>query len=100
MCIRSGPSGSPARLVPVTIDTYDEIAWPVALRGSSRRKVGKSAMRGRTFSIPTTARWTRGRIVPIRPFPSLVTRTTEPVSATRKFPPETPIPAERNFDRR
>ena len=57
-------------------------------------------MRGMTFSIPTTARWTRGRTVPIRPFPSLVTSTTEPVSATRKFPPEMPIPAERNFARR
>src|SRR3989304_2215266 len=100
MCIRSGPSGSPARFVPVTIDTYDEIAWPEALRGNRRKKVGRSAMRGMTFSIPTTARWTRGRTAPIRPFPSLVTRTSDPVSATRKFAPETPIPAERNFARR
>ena len=66
----------------------------MALRDSSRRKTGRSAIRGTTFSIPATTRWTRGSSAPARAFPSFETRTTDPVSATRKFAPDTPIPAE------
>jgi hypothetical protein len=38
--------------------------------------------------MPTTAMWTSGRVVHIRPLPSLVTVTMVPVSATRKLAPE------------
>ncbi len=46
-----------------------------------------------------TATCTRGTVVHSRPFPSFVTSTIEPVSATPKFAPETPRSARRNSAR-
>jgi len=59
----------------------------------------RSVNEGTTFSTPITATWTRGSEVTIRPLPSLVTRTTVPVSATAKLAPVIPRSAWRNFSR-
>ena len=56
-------------------------------------------MEGMTFSMPMTATWIRGSEVTMRPLPSLVTRTTVPVSATAKLAPVIPMSAWRNFSR-
>ena len=56
-------------------------------------------MDGMTFSTPMSATWIRGSEVTIRPLPSLVTRTTVPVSATAKLAPVIPMSAWRNFSR-
>ena len=56
-------------------------------------------MEGTTFSTPITATCTRGSEVAMRPLPSLVTRTTVPVSATAKFAPVMPRSACKNFSR-
>ena len=40
--------------------------------------------------MPIRAMWTGGRVVTMRPLPSLVTRHSVPVSATPKFTPEMP----------
>ena len=41
----------------------------------------------------------RGRVVTMRPLPSLVTSTTEPVAATPKLAPEMPMSAAKNLSR-
>ncbi len=41
------------------------------------------------------ATWTFGNVVVSVALPSLVTSTTEPVSATKKLPPEMPMSAVR-----
>ena len=50
--------------------------------------------------MPMTVMRTSGRVRHIRPLPSDSTTTTEPVSATAKFAPETATRARRNFSRR
>ena len=50
--------------------------------------------------MPMTVIRTSGRVRHIRPLPSDSTTTTEPVSATAKFAPETATRARRNFSRR
>jgi len=96
-CSRRGPSASPSLRGPVRIDTQEGSGCPEALRDSRRRKTGRSAMRGTTFSIPATTRCTRGSRAPARAFPSFDSRTTDPVSATRKFAPVTPKSARRKL---
>ena len=59
----------------------------------------RSVIDGMTFSMPITATWRRGSVVTMRPLPSLVTRTTVPVSATAKLAPVMPMSAWRNFSR-
>ena len=51
-------------------------------------------------SIPMMAMCTLGTEVHIRPLPSFSIRQIEPVSATAKFTPETPTPADRKLSRR
>ena len=64
--------------------------WPVAERGRSWSRGGRSASVGTTRSIPMKAMCTGGAAVTRRPLPSLVTRTIEPVSATARLAPEMP----------
>ena len=47
------------------------------------------------FSMPEIATWTFGSVVVSVALHSLVTITTEPVSATKKLPPEMPMSAVR-----
>ena len=54
---------------------------------------------GTTFSMPVIATCTRGRLVTMRPLPSLVTISVEPVSATMKFAPVMPMSADRKCGR-
>src|SRR5207247_2236908 len=63
------------------------------------RNTARSVIDGMTFSTPITATCTRGSEVAMRPLPSLVTRTTVPVSATAKLAPVMPRSAVRNFSR-
>src|SRR5881409_10295 len=63
------------------------------------RNTARSVIDGMTFSTPITATCTRGSDVVMRPLPSLVTRTTVPVSATAKLAPVIPRSAWRNFSR-
>ena len=58
-----------------------------------------SSMEGTTLSIPMMATCMRGIDVHMRPLPSLVTRTTVPVSATTKLAPVIPISASTNLPR-
>ena len=95
----SGPSSSPARRGPSTSVVYTESFWPVALLARIARNTIRSVMDGTTFSTPMIATCTRGSDVTIRPFPSLVTSTTVPVSATAKLAPVIPRSAWRNFSR-
>jgi hypothetical protein len=67
------------------------MACPVALRASSRRKTGRSVIRGMTFSIPTHAMWIGGRCIPRSALPSFVQITTLPVSATAKGTAKRPM---------
>src|SRR5208337_4841034 len=60
----------------------------------------RSAKRGISFSIPTSATCTLGTVVQKRMFPSFSTNTTVPVSATRKLPPLIPMSALANLSRR
>ena len=64
-----------------------------------RRKTPRSAKRGISFSMPTSATCTRGAVVQKRMFPSFSTNTTVPVSATRKLAPLMPMSALANFSR-
>ena len=57
---------------------------------------GKSLIEGKAFSIEVTTTRRGGRVVTIRPLPSLVKSTTLPVSATKKFVPQ--IPALRFYE--
>src|SRR4030095_7962252 len=95
----SGPSSSPLRRGPSTSEVYTDSFWPVALLARMARNTARSVMEGTTFSTPITATCTRGSEVAMRPLPSLVTRTTVPVSATAKFAPVMPRSAFRNFSR-
>jgi hypothetical protein len=76
------------------------IFWPVAERASSLSSTVRLSQSGTTLSMPTTATCRSGRVVHMRPLPSLVTSTSVPVSATRKLAPERPMSAARNFSRR
>ena len=71
------------------------IDWPVAERGSRRIKVATSSSVGTIFSMPEIAMCTPGSVVVSVAFPSLVTTTTDPVSAMKKLPPEMPMSAVR-----
>ena len=69
--------------------------WPVAERGSRRISVATSSSVGTIFSMPEMATCTFGSVVVSVALPSLVTSTTEPLSATKKLPPEMPMSAVR-----
>ncbi|MNI97698.1 hypothetical protein D3C73_1563960 [compost metagenome] len=58
-----------------------------------------SANVGAIRSMPITAMCVFGNVVHIRALPSLVTRQTEPVSATAKLQPVMPISALRKSSR-
>ena len=75
------------------------MSWPVALRGRAVRIGTTSAKAGTSFSRPTIATWILGRVVTRRAFPSFVTRTSVPVSATAMLAPEIPMSASRNVGR-
>ena len=59
--------------------------------------IPRSSIEGMTFSMPATATCTLGMDVHMRPFPSLVSSTTVPVSATMKLAPVTLMSAAMNF---
>ncbi len=71
----------------------------MALRGSARRMGSTSENRSTSFSMPTTATWMRGNVETRRAFPSFVTTTSVPVSATATFAPVIPRSACRNSSR-
>jgi hypothetical protein len=79
---------------------YGFIRSAVDERGRSWRNTSRSAQVGTSFSMPTTETSTSGRVRHIRPFPSDSSTTSEPVSATAKFAPDTPILVDRNLRRR
>ncbi len=70
--------------------TYEVIFWPVPERVRSGRSTARSASSATTRSIPMTAMCTGGSDEHMRPFPSFVTRTIVPVSATAKLTPVIP----------
>lgn len=72
---------------------------PTALRASMVINTSTSANVGAIRSIPITAICVLGSVVHIRALPSLVTRHTEPVSATAKLQPVIPISALRKSSR-
>ena len=90
----SGPSTSPGRRGPVMID---EVGRQRAGRwrcGPASAAAGRARGSAATIrSMPMIATCTLGRDVHRRPLPSLVTSTSEPVSATAKFTPEIPMSA-------
>ena len=71
----------------------------MADRGSSRRKTARSCIDGITFSMPVIPMCIRGAEVHSRPFPSFVTITSVPVSATTKLAPLMPRSASMNLSR-
>lgn len=84
---------------PVSQVLYPVKRAPTALRASMVINTSTSANVGAIRSIPITAICVLGSVVHIRALPSLVTRHTEPVSATAKLQPVIPISALRKSSR-
>ena len=84
---------------PVMNWVYEVIFCPVPLRASSFTIATASSRVGTSFSMPTTAMWTGGRVVARSALPSLVTSMSVPVSAMSAFPPVIPMSASRKLCR-
>ena len=75
-------------------------AGPVAAAGGELQEGRQVLEAGHSFSMPTSATWTRGSDVERRMLPSFSMRARVPVSAARKFAPEMPRSAARKSSRR
>src|SRR5437870_12491165 len=81
----------------VIAETYTVIFCPDALMAWPETRLATSFQEGTIFSLPMTTMCILGELETNLPFPSFVSITTVPVSATPMFPPVTPISADRKL---